>query len=266
MHTTMHKNIHTTMHTNMHATIYKLNIVPFASCGLCNQLLFIVSTMVYCYHHSISKIMIRGCLSDINTNELVPISLILNLDEINRRSPIQLIDGFQDSGPFLHPISFSHLHQSPMKSVFCKCIAFSSFIVNYSKALSFPSQVYMIHLRLEEDALLHWSKMNNLTIEEFRNKLETWYLSTLQTNVPKGSSILVLTGNINNSVWTYLQENYTVFYQPKPNIPREFAAAIDLYLAQKCNQIFIGAGGSTFTDFIIHTYAPTSILVDLNHL
>ena len=258
--------MHIRMHKKIDKSIFKINIVPYANSGLCNQLLYIVSTMVYCYHHSISKIMIRGCLSDINTTDLVPISLLLNLEEINRRSPVQLIDGFHDSGPFLRPISFMHLHQSPMKSVFCKCIVFSSFVVNYSKALSFPSQVHMIHLRLEEDALLHWSKMNNITIEEFRNQLETWYLSTLQTNVPKGSSILVLTGNINNSVWTYLQENYTVFYQPKPNMPREFAAAVDLFLAQKCNQLFIGAKGSTFSDFILYTYAPTSILVDLNHL
>jgi len=254
------------MHKTNKIDIYKLNIVPYANCGLCNQLLFIVSTMVYCYQNSISKIMIRGCLSEINTHQIVPISLLLNLEEINRRSPVELIDGFHDRGPFLRPIPVKHLQQSPMTSVFCKCIAFSPFIVNYSKALSFPSQVYMIHLRLEEDALLHWSKMNNITIEEFRNQLETWYLSTLQTNVPKGSSILVLTGNINNSVWTYLQENYTVFYQPKPNMPREFAAAVDLFLAQKCNQLFIGAKGSTFSDFILYTYAPTSILVDLNHL
>ena len=258
----MQKHIHQKIDTS----IYKINIVPYPHCGLCNQLLFLVYTMLYCYHNSISKIMIRGCLTEINTHQIVPISLLLNLEEINRRSPVQLIDGFYDRGPFQRPHLVTQFHQSPMKSVFCKCIAFSSFIVNYSKALSFPSQVYMIHVRLEDDALKHWSKMNNITIEEFRTKLETWYISTLQTNVPKGSSILVLTGNINNSVWTYLQKNYTVFYQPKPKIPREFAAAVDLSLAKKCNQLFIGAKGSTFSDFILYTYAPTSILVDLNHL
>jgi hypothetical protein len=40
--------------------------------------------------------------------------------------------------------------------------------------------VNVLHLRLEEDAINHWSGINNMTVEEFRQKLEEKYIDIIK--------------------------------------------------------------------------------------
>jgi len=79
-----------------------------------------------------------------------------------------------------------------------------------------------------------------------------------------------MTYNKNNNVIQYLKNNgYYFFTQKKdPGFGRERNAILDLILAQKANNFFIGAAGSTFSNFINNTARDLkkTILIDINNI
>ena len=244
----------------------KVSISPFPNCGLCNQLYYLASTFIDCLLHRRNEFMVYGMLQEINSHQFIPISCVLNLTLMNQMLPVKIVDGFRDKGPWASASSWKLLNDYPdLARKFYSHIRFSNQVIYPTRNMPREFE-YMIHLRLETDAVEHWSRMNDMSQDDFKKRLEDWYMDAIDKNIPKGEGVLVLTGNKENRVWRYLVEAYKIYHLDKPGVPREVAAAMDLSMAQRCKKIFIGGGGSTFTEFIMTTVRPTGILCDLNHL
>jgi hypothetical protein len=122
-------------------------------------------------------------------------------------------------------------------------------------------KIDVIHLRLENDAIIFWSNQNKISTEEFKNRIVRKYIELIKNNIEKSSKIMILTYNIFNPVVRFLKENgYDYYFCVKDyNGNREESAIVDLLNSKACNNVFIGADGSTFT----HTIAK---LVDAKHV
>ena len=142
--------------------MYKVHLTPYPHCGLCNQLNFLASNYIYCVLNRIPEMIIYGMLVEINTHRFIGISQVMNLEHMNKRLSVKIIDGSGYSGPFSMPNSWDLLSKHPqLASDFFKHIVFVPWI--QKNALSIPSIDNMIHLRIENDAVQHWSAINKIS-------------------------------------------------------------------------------------------------------
>jgi hypothetical protein len=112
----------------------------------------------------------------------------------------------------------------------------------------------VIHLRLEQDAIDHWSKLTNLSKDKYKNHLITQYTKLIKKYVDKNTLTIILSSNTNNEVTQYLSRNnyrYT-FLQKQFENQREVNAARDSIIGKQCNGVFIGCLSSTFTEFLLN--------------
>ena len=140
------------------------------------------------------------------------------------------------------------------------------------------SKINVLHLRLENDAIEHWSKnhkMNcELTPEEFRERWESKYIEVIKKNIGKTEENIILSYSTNNSVIDYLKENgYSYcFIEKQEDKGREWNAIIDFHIALYCNNIFLGIWnnetleGSTFSYFISEKVKCKKIFLDIYNL
>ena len=102
--------------------------------------------------------------------------------------------------------------------------------------------INILHLRVEEDAINHWNKFNNISSDEFKNKLEEKYINLIKNYINKDDQNIILSYSTNNKVIDYLKENnYKYFFIDKDlNLGREINALIDFLISKECNNLFIG--------------------------
>ena len=143
-------------------------------------------------------------------------------------------------------------------------------------------KINVIHLRVEDDAIEHWSKMNELSEMDFKNFIESKYISLIKTYIAITDFTIILTDSKQNSVFEFLkQSNYKFTTVEKRYEDRELNAIIDLLVSSACNSTFIGnfnfdgLNGSTFSYLIskrfntIATSANTKIrqiMIDLDRI
>jgi len=130
-------------------------------------------------------------------------------------------------------------------------------------------KVDVIHLRIEDDAIQHWSTINNMSPVEFKNHVVEKYIELIQNNIEKSSKIIILTYDILNPVVKFLKKNgYDYYFCVKDyNNNREESAIVDLLNSKACNNVFIGAGGSTFTHAVARLVDAKRVkYFDINHL
>ena len=129
-------------------------------------------------------------------------------------------------------------------------------------------QINIIHLRLEDDGIKHWSEINNMDYNTFKNILREKYIKEIKNNIDKKTLTFVLTSNCDNIIYDYLKSNnYNFNITEKLYKDREVNAIIDLSVGRLCNNIYIGPGCSTFTQCIIKTINnKKTILFDLDHI
>jgi len=115
----------------------------------------------------------------------------------------------------------------------------------------------IVHLRIEDDAITHWSKMNNMTSGEFKLTLETLYIILIKKHINKNDLTVILTHSSDNNVIQFLKENgYNYKTTQKHFEGREQNAIVDLLVGKRCNNVFIGNfnfeknSGSTFSYYI----------------
>lgn len=65
----------------------------------------------------------------------------------------------------------------------------------------------MIHLRVEDDAITHWSKGNNMSKPEFKRWLEEKYIEIIRRYINKSDETIILSSSLNNGVIDFLNEN-----------------------------------------------------------
>jgi hypothetical protein len=131
------------------------------------------------------------------------------------------------------------------------------------------TNVNIIHLRLEDDALAFWSIPNKLSTTDFYKKLTEIYIHLITTHINKTDKTIILTYNTDNEVINYLKHNnYEFFIHDKiKNNNREVNALIDMINAKHCNNVFIAVGGSSFSWTICKLIHPRSILwLDINNI
>jgi hypothetical protein len=129
--------------------------------------------------------------------------------------------------------------------------------------------VNVIHLRLENDAITHWSTANKLNHEDFYIKLSQKYIKLINNFIKKDDKTIILTYNPDNPVIDYLKNNnFNYFIHNKiKNNNREVNAIIDIINSKKCNNVFIAVGGSSFSWTISKIINPIQIeWLDINNI
>ena len=136
-------------------------------------------------------------------------------------------------------------------------------------------KINVIHLRLETDAIKHWSKMNNMDQLQFKDYTENKYIQLIAKNISQSDYTIILSGSQDNKVITYLKENnYCYKSTHKHYEDREKNAIVDLLISQNCTNIFIGnfnfekLNGSTFSYYIckLFTKSIKKICIDLDRI
>jgi hypothetical protein len=128
--------------------------------------------------------------------------------------------------------------------------------------------INIIHLRLEDDGIKHWSAINNMDFNTFKNILREKYIKEIKKNIDKKTLTFILTSNCDNIIHDYLKlNNYNFNITEKLYKDREVNAIIDLSVGKLCNNIYIGPGCSTFTQCIVKMINnKKTILFDLDHI
>lgn len=160
-------------------------------------------------------------------------------------------------------------------------ITYNDEFFNISKKLlsdiNLTNKVNLIHLRLEDDGINHWSKMNKMSKENFKKKLENKYIQIIEKYIDKNNTTIVLSSSFNNEVINFLENNKYKYYMSikKHYQYRELNAIVDFIISKQCNNIFIGNfnlngnNGSTFSFYIYKSLESNNIIykyIDLDHL
>ena len=119
------------------------------------------------------------------------------------------------------------------------------------------NKINVIHLRLEDDAIRHWSKMNNMTEDVFKSHIENKYIDLISRFINKDDITVILSYSLSNVVIDFMvKNNYNFKLTEKQFEGRELNAIVDLLVSKSCNNVFIGAynfeneTGSTFSKYI----------------
>ncbi len=125
------------------------------------------------------------------------------------------------------------------------------------KDIPLNKKINIIHLRLEEDGIAHWSKQNKTTHNKYKNYLEQKYIDIIKKYVSDTDENIILSSSLSNGVIDFLvYHNYNYKFVNKCFCEREKNAIIDLLVSKHCNNIFIGnfniktLNGSTFSYYI----------------
>jgi hypothetical protein len=124
----------------------------------------------------------------------------------------------------------------------------------------------VIHLRIEDDAIKFWSRINMMPDEKYKNAIETKYINLIKQHFDVSIPILILSMSENNKVIQYMKNNnYKFFMQDKKKvIGRDTNAILDYLSGIRCTDCFIGNinpndhHGSTFSYAIIN-FLPSSV-------
>lgn len=152
---------------------------------------------------------------------------------------------------------------------------FSFHSMFYNSCLSdTTSIVHVAHIRLEPDAIRHWSKENHMSEEAFHDLLFAKYIHAIQQHMQDGR-ILILSYH-HNRVVRWLEENHRSFFfiEKEKKKGREWNAILDMVLAEKYgNGVFLGnfdvyrTQGSTFSYFLMKRCRfQKSVLIDIERI
>lgn len=149
-----------------------------------------------------------------------------------------------------------------------KCIQYKTCIDSFSfiPLLNSDEKNNVIHLRLEDDSIQHWSRQNKMNPSHFKTQLEEKYIQTILHHIDKTVKTIVV-GSKQNKVIDFLRENnYNyIFYNLNLN-GREINAIYDLIQASQCNETFISNfnykdfNGSSFSYYISVISKPKKIV------
>jgi len=141
-------------------------------------------------------------------------------------------------------------------------------ISNYDK-------INIIHLRLEYDAIQHWSKMNSMNESYFKKYIYIKYITIIRKYINKNDTTILVSQSVSNPVIDFLRENgYRYLINKKFFEDREKNAIVDFLISKNCNSIFIGnfnffnSNGSTFSYYIAKLLKNNvkKIMIDLDRI
>ena len=137
----------------------------------------------------------------------------------------------------------------------------------FIKDIDFNNKINIFHLRFEDDAIKHWSEINNMPIDEFKKCVENKYTKIIKRYIKKNDLTIILTSSLSNSIIDYFENNnYNYKLTKKLFDEREKNAIIDFLISQLCNNIFIGSGGSTFSCYIARNLRVKKVMFNLDKI
>lgn len=145
----------------------------------------------------------------------------------------------------------------------------------FIKNINLKNKINILHLRLEDDAINHWSRMNNMTNIEFKNYIEKKYINIIKKYITVDERIIILSSSSSNQVIEFLKNNnYKYKLTKKFFCEREKNAIVDLLISKICNNIFVGnfnlekLNGSTYSYYITQylNSGVKKILIDLDRI
>ena len=190
-------------------------------------------------------------------------SIVFNVDSSNFQFDMGWIDKYNRTmfDNILKNITFLKRLHLP--------IAEHNYISNYHK-------INVIHLRLENDAIDHWSRMNNMQKPIFKNVIEQKYIQIIKNHVNKNDMNILLSFSTNNPVVQFLKQNgYNIHISSKMDEwGREVNAIKDTTSIELCNNLFIGnfnllkLNGSSLSYYLINKLKPNMkcITIDLDRI
>jgi hypothetical protein len=122
--------------------------------------------------------------------------------------------------------------------------------------------INVVHLRIEPDWLDHVAlySIPRVSQETAYHDIAEKYIDLIRRYIQKDELTFILTGSSNNKVIDYLRNNhYTFFLFPKITPYREINAAMDMVIGKQCNNVFIGCGGSSFSDILSHRITGANV-------
>jgi hypothetical protein len=285
--------------------------------GLCNQLFVMVSGIIIAIKLKYDAIIIDNFLVDYQMNLYTQISKIINIHNLNlflqNTYNISIYDRYDISNTQLSMIAQKQLtkqtkqtrgimsmniNKSPFiynfkwideldKDMFDNIlskITFTSFYLSLAttflkiKNINNTEKINVLHLRLENDAIMHWAKMNKMVPLVFQHIIEEKYIGLIKKYINKNEINIILSYSTDNKVIQFLKENnYKYFFTDKLNVGREINASIDLNIGNFCNHLFIGnfnlenISGSSLSYFLINKYKKENrniklVLIDLDKI
>ena len=180
--------------------------------------------------------------------------------------------------PFTHKFNWINVDTKTHYNEFIKLVRFNKPFYDVADSYLVDMKdkpLNTIHIRNENDAIVHWSEKNNMSHEEFQRTIEAKYIELIKTNLSKEDTIFVLTYNTESVIIKYLRENgYKFMMSEKNQEGREINAIIDLILGSKTTGTFIGTynpiamRGSSFS-YVISQMMPASanyMYIDLDFI
>jgi len=123
--------------------------------------------------------------------------------------------------------------------------------------LDTTKNINVLHLRLEDDAIQHWSNINGQTLEEFRESLSEKYIALIRKYIAPSDQNIVLSASLSNPVIEFMRNHgYSVVFSKKYFKHRELNAIVDLLVAGHANHRFLGnfnpetLNGSSFSYYV----------------
>ena len=256
--------------------VYKI-VISQSFTGLCNQLWSVISGIIICIKDGVRVLLIDKFLLNVHTKLYCSIDKILCLPSMNiflQKYNLEIADGSEGNMPGLKVLLLGwEVIQDPLntdiKKELFQSIRFTPSIV--APALKFVNDsqnnlkkgtINVIHLRIEQDWLDHVSSGRNPRVSPVvvYNEIVDKYIKVIEKNIQKDDLTFILTGSPNNMVIDYLRNNqYTYFLFPKITLYREMNAAMDMVIGKQCNNVFIGCGGSSFSDILLHRITGVNI-------
>lgn len=140
----------------------------------------------------------------------------------------------------------------------------------------------VIHFRLEQDAINHWSVQNNMDKQNFQQILCDKYEALINNHIERNDKIYVLSAqedyiiekfsNNHELVYTSLKTKNEYLMEYYGSTGRELCGIIDLLIGINCSKLFIGchsyklSRGSSFSYAISENVNCKRILIDLDNI
>lgn len=146
-----------------------------------------------------------------------------------------------------------------------------------NKNIDLNQKINVLHLRIEDDAIAHWSVKNRMDSRNFQKILELKYIYLIQKHIKKNDINIILSYSTENGVLDYLKQNgYTCHFTDKiMGAGREINALIDLHIGGFCNNIFLGnfnisgLNGSSLSYYLLNKLCDKKVkqvLIDLDDI
>lgn len=288
-------------------TTYYVDICPHMNMGLSNQLYLLINGIVRSIQEK-KKILLVGDFllqsSNVSSKGSHPnlkylmnprayradskqrISEILALDMMNRyfseKHDLLIADCMEYVGKYMNVpkiqtevTSCGDVVHSILGKQVLRNIKFNINLVRQPFALmkrlisNSSTKINVIHLRVEEDALDHWGKVNKIPKHLFLSKMVRKYVALIDQHIKKDDITFVLCGDSKNAVIKYMKKTgHNCHILNKTSNHREINAIMDMVIGRMCNNVFIGATGSTFTQLIsnYHDHIPVKHSLNLNNI